>query len=81
MNGTQIKAADYTKLGSANVGIPGPIGISSGLAISTATARATCCGGPTVCARDLGMNGTQIKAADYLKLGGSNVGAPAAIGT
>jgi hypothetical protein len=77
MNGTQIKAADYTKLGSANVGAPGPDWHIVGTSDFDGDGKSD-----LLWRTDSGalaiwdMNGTQIKAADYLKLGGSNVGAP-----
>jgi len=77
MNGTQIKAADYTKAGSANVGIPAPDWHIVGTGDFDGDGKSD-----LLWRTDSGalaiweMNGTQVKAADYLKIGGSNVGAP-----
>jgi VCBS repeat-containing protein len=77
MNGTQIKGADYTKLGSANVGIPAADWHIVGTGDFDGDGRSD-----LLWQTDSGalaiweMNGTQIKAADYLKIGGSNVGIP-----
>jgi VCBS repeat-containing protein len=77
MNGSQIKGADYTKLGSANVGAPGPDWHIVGTDDFDGDGKSD-----LLWQTDSGalaiweMNGTQVKAADYLKIGGSDVGAP-----
>ena len=77
MNGTQIKAADFIRIGSTAVPAPG-----SDWHIH-ATGDYDGDGKDDILWRtDSGalaiwkMNGTQIAAADYLRLGSSAVGAP-----
>ena len=77
MNGTQIKAADYTTMGSATVLAPGgdwhinSIGDFDGDGHDDLLWR-TDTGALAVWK----MNGFQIAAADYLKFGPTVVGAP-----
>ena len=78
MNGNQIKAADYTRIGSTAAGAPGSdwhlLGSDdyngdglNDILWGTDTGR--------IAIWD--MNGTHITAADYTKIGSTNVGAPA----
>jgi Ca2+-binding RTX toxin-like protein len=77
MNGTQIKAADYIKMGSVNVGLPGADWHIAGTGDFDGDSKSD-----LLWRTDSGalaiweMNGTQIKAADYIKMGSANVGAP-----
>jgi glucose/arabinose dehydrogenase len=77
MNGTQIKAADFTKVGSANVGVPASDWHIVGADDFDGDGKSD-----LLWQTDSGalaiweMNGTQVKAADFVKIGGSNVGAP-----
>jgi serralysin len=81
MNGTQIKAADYMRLGSAPVGAPG----SDWHIVATDILPSDFDGdgkGDVLWRTDGGalavwqMNGTQIKSADYIRSGSTPVGAP-----
>jgi hypothetical protein len=77
MNGTQIKAADYLKSGQTVVGASGPDWHILGTADFDGDGK-----GDLLWRTDSGtlaiweMNGTQIKAADYLRQGQTIVGAP-----
>jgi hypothetical protein len=79
MNGTQIKAADYIRMGPGTVGAPGPdwhiyaTGDFDGDGHDDLLWKTD--GGALAVWK---MNGTQITAADYLKIGSANVGAPGA---
>jgi glucose/arabinose dehydrogenase len=79
MNGTQIKAADYIKQGSATVGAPGSdwhVVVSGDFdADGNADLLWRTDGGALAIWE---MNGNQIKAADFLKQGSATVGAPGA---
>jgi Ca2+-binding RTX toxin-like protein len=77
MDGTQIKAADYIKMDSAIVGVPGRDWHIVGTGDFDGDSKSD-----LLWRTDSGalaiweMNGTQIKAADYIKTGSSNIGAP-----
>ena len=81
MNGSQIKAADYFRIGQTAIGAPG----SDWHIVGTGDLPADFDGdgkGDVLWWTDGGklavwqMNGTQIKTADYIKLGSTIVGAP-----
>jgi hypothetical protein len=78
MDGTHIKAADYTRLGSTAVGAPGPDWHQLGAADFDGDGKAD-----ILWRTDSGalaiweMDGTHIKAADYIRSGSTAVGAPA----
>jgi glucose/arabinose dehydrogenase len=83
MNGTQIKAADYFRLGSTQVGAPG----ADWHIVGTGALPSDFDGdrkGDVLWQTDDGtlsvwqMNGTQIKAADYIRIGPTIVKAPGA---
>jgi hypothetical protein len=79
MNGAQIKAADYLKLGQATVGEPGPDWHFAGTSDYNGDGK-----NDLLWHTDSGalaiwqMDGTQISAADYTKLGSADVGTPGA---
>jgi serralysin len=79
MDGTQIKSADYIRLGSTAVGVPAPdwkivgVGDFDGDGHNDLLWET---GGGTLAVWT--MNGTHIKSADYLRIGGSTVGIPGA---
>jgi hypothetical protein len=79
MNGAQIKAADYLRIGQSAVGAPGADWQVLGTADFDGDGKAD-----LLWRTDSGdlaiweMNGTQIKAADYLRIGQSAVWAPGA---
>jgi hypothetical protein len=79
MDGNQIKAADFTRLGSTAVGAPGPdwhvigAGDHNGDGMADILWR-TDSGALAI----WNMDGTQIAAADYIRIGSSAVGAPGA---
>ena len=82
MDGTQVKAADYTKLGSTTVGLPGSDWHIVGAADYDGNGKSD-----LLWRTDSGalavweMNGTRITFADYVKIESANVAARAAIGT
>ena len=89
LDGTQLKSADYLKAGSSTVGAPGADWHVSDVADFNGDGRADILwrtgaaqtgdlppGGGQVAIWQ--MNGNQIEAADYTRLGSSAVGAPGA---
>jgi hypothetical protein len=81
MNGTQIKAADFLRIGSTVVGTPGPDWhiVETGSLPSDFDGDGS---GDVLWWTDSGvlaiweMNGTQIKAADYIRMGSAALKAP-----
>ena len=77
MDGTQIKAADYTKIGSSNVGTPGPDWHIAGTGDFDGDGK-----GDLLWRTDSGilaiweMDGTQIKSADYIRIGSTIIKPP-----
>ena len=77
MDGTHITTADYTRLGSTAVGAPGPDWHQLGAADFGGDHKAD-----ILWRTDFGalaiweMDGTHIKSADYIRLGSTAVGAP-----
>ena len=79
MNGSQIKAADYLNFGGTNVGAPGPDWHVLGTGDFDGDGK-----GDLLWHTDGGAlaiwerGGSQIKAADYIKVGATPVGVPGA---